>query len=112
MVALGVASYFYQAHGKATGVLLLALASSPGWRSPSRGPSSPPRWLRPGRRSLIAGEFLPALVSSQRAIAQSSVSAVHTAIFNRPGTPAALQITMLIFATIPFLLAARLILTK
>ena len=109
IVALGAASYAYQPHGNATGVLILALVVA-GLAVTLTGPLvAAPLALGAG---LIGGEYLPTLVSGGMAATQSSVNAMHMALFNRPGTPAALQVAMLIIAALPFAWAARLILSR
>lgn len=109
VVALGAASYAYQPHGNATGVLILALVVA-GLAVTLTGPLvAAPLALGAG---LIGGEYLPTLVSGGMAATQSSVNAMHMALFNRPGTPAALQVAMLIIAALPFAWAARLIVSR
>jgi hypothetical protein len=108
MVALGASSYAYQPKGTATGVLLLALAVA-GFAVAVTGPLvAAPLAMGAG---LIGAEFLPTLVTSRlgSAVSQSSVSAMHVAIYNRPGTPTALQLAMLVLAALPFAAAARLL---
>jgi hypothetical protein len=109
IVAVGASSYLYQGHGKATGVLLLALVIA-GLAVSLTGPlvAAPLTAIA----ALIAGEFLPALVSKHRGVTQASVNATHIAIFNHPGTPAPLQFLLLIVAALPFAFAARLILRR
>jgi hypothetical protein len=106
VVVLGAASFAYQSHGRATGVLLLALVIA-SLAVMVTGPlvAAPLAALA----GLIAGEYLPTLVSSTRAVTQRSVNDLHQAIYNHPGTPTGLQIVLLIVAAIPFALAARLI---
>lgn len=109
VVALGAASYAYQPHGNATGVLILALVVA-GLAVTLTGPLvAAPLALGAG---LIGGEYLPTLVSGGMGATQSSVNAMHMALFNRPGTPAALQVAMLIIAALPFAWAARLIVSR
>ena len=107
IVALGAASYVYQPHGSATGVLLLALAVA-GLAVTLTGPLvAAPLALGAG---LIGGEYLPTLISNDTAATANSVNAMHLALYNRPGTPTALQVALLIVAAVPFVWAARLIL--
>ena len=109
IVALGAASYAYQPHGSATGVLVLALAVA-GLAVTLTGPLvAAPLALGAG---LLAGEYLPSLVSNGMAATQSSVNAMHMALYDRPGTPTALQVAMLVVAAVPFAWAARLILSR
>ena len=109
IVALGAASFVYQGHGRATGVLLLALAVA-ATAVLLTGPlvAAPLAALA----GLIGGEYLPALVSSHQVAAQRAVSDFHVAVYNRPGTPTVLQVAALVIAAVPFALAARLILTR
>lgn len=109
IVAVGASSYLYQGHGKATGVLLLALAIA-GLAVSLTGPlvAAPLAAIA----AVIGGEYLPALVSKHRGVTQSAVNAIHVAIFNRPGTPSPLQILLLIAAAVPFAFAARLVLRR
>jgi hypothetical protein len=107
IVALGAASYVYEPHGKASGVLLLSLAVA-GLAVTLTGPLlAAPLAAAAG---LIGGEFLPGLLTSSMTVTQASVNDLHVAIFNHPGTPKALQIAALALAAIPFAIAARLIL--
>ncbi len=109
IVVLGAASYFYQPHGAATGVLVLALAVA-GIAVTLSGPLvAAPLALGAG---LLGGEYLPTLVSSGTAATNSSVNAMHEALFNQPGTPTALQVALLVVAALPFVWAARLILFR
>jgi hypothetical protein len=109
IVALGAASYVYQPHGTATGVLLLALAVA-GLAVVLTGPlvAAPLTALA----GLIAGEFLPALLRSRQVVTQRSVNDLHVAIFNHPGTPTVLQLVVLVIAAIPFAFALRLVLWR
>ena len=109
IVVLGAASYFYQPHGSATGVLVLALAVA-GIAVTLSGPLvAAPLALGAG---LLGGEYLPTLISNGTAATSSSVNAMHLALYNRPGTPTALQVALLIVAALPFAWAARLILFR
>ena len=106
IVAVGAASYEYQPHGAATGVLLLALAVA-GLAVALTGPLVAfPLALAAG---IIGASFLPTLFSDHYAATQRGVSALHQAIFNRPGQPLALQIVLLIVALLPFAWAAKLV---
>lgn len=108
VVALGASSFAYQSRGHATGVLLLALVVA-GFAIAVTGPLvAAPLAMGAG---LIGAQFLPTLVTSRvgSAVSQSSVSAMHMAIYNRPGTPLALQIAMLVIAALPFAAAVRLL---
>lgn len=107
IVALGAASYVYHSQGHATGVLLLALAVG-ALAVVVTGPLvAAPLTLGAG---LIGGEYLPTLVNNRLAASTSSVNAVHMAIYNKPGTPAALEVALLIVAILPFAWAAKLVL--
>jgi hypothetical protein len=110
VVALGACSYAYQPKGSASGVLLLALLVA-AFAVAVTGPLvAAPLAMGAG---LIGAEFLPTLVTSRlgSAVSQGSVNAMHLALYNRPGTPAALQIAMLVVAALPFAFAARLLLS-
>jgi hypothetical protein len=106
VVALGAASYLYQPHGKATGALLLTLAIA-AIAVALTGPlvAAPLAALA----GLIGGEFLPALLRSSQVVTQRSVSDLHQAIYDHPGTPNALRLLVLVIAAIPFAAAARLV---
>lgn len=109
VVALGAASFAYQPHGAAAGVLALAVVVA-GLAVTLTGPLlAAPLALGAG---LIGGEYLPTLVSGGLAASRSSVNAMHLALYNRPGTPGALQVAMLVVAALPFVWAARLILLR
>ena len=106
VAALGAASFAYQPHGKAIGVLLLALLVA-GLAVTLTGPlvAAPLAAVA----ALIGAEFLPGLLSSHRHVVQLSVNDLHVAIYGHPGTPAGLQVVLLIVALVPFAFAARLI---
>jgi hypothetical protein len=103
---LGLASFFYQPHGHAAGVLVLALVVA-GLAVALTGPlvAAP----LAGVAGLIAAEYLPGLLSSHRHVSQLSVQAMHIALFAKPGTPTWLQLALLVVAAVPFALAARLV---
>lgn len=106
IVAVGAASFFYQPHGKAAGVLLLALAIG-GLAVAVTGPLvAAPLALGAG---LIGAEFLPTLFAKRFAATQGAVQALHQAIYSRPGAPFWLQLVLLIIALLPFAWAAKLV---
>lgn len=106
IVAAGAASYVYQPHGEATGVLVLALVVA-GLAVALTGPLVAfPLALGAG---LIGASYLPTLFSKHFAATQTGVNALHVAIFNRPGQPLALQVVLLIVALVPFAWAAKLV---
>jgi hypothetical protein len=109
VVALGAASFFYQPHGEAAGVLILALVVA-ALAVALTGPlvAAP----LAGAAALIGAEFLPELVTSSNAVSNVAINDVHIAIFNHPGTPFALRVAMLIVAAVPFAAAARLIVAR
>lgn len=106
VAALGAASFAYQPHGKAIGVLLLALLVA-GLTVTLTGPIVAAPLVAVA--TLIGAEFLPGLLSSHRHVPQLSVNDLHFAIYGHPGTPAGLQVILLIVAIVPFAYAARLI---
>lgn len=104
IVAVGAASYVYQPHGEATGVLVLALALA-GLAVALTGPLVAfPLALVAG---LIGASFLPTLFSKHFAATQKGVNALHVAIYNRPGQPLGLEILLLVVALLPFAWAAK-----
>jgi hypothetical protein len=106
VVAVGAASYVYQPHGEASGVLVLALIVA-GLAVALTGPLVAfPLALGAG---LIGASFLPTLLAKHFAATQSGVNALHVAIYNRPGTPVTLQVILLIVAVVPFAWAARMV---
>jgi len=106
IVAVGAASYVYQPHGAATGVLLLALAVA-GLAVALTGPVVAfPLSLLAG---LIGASFLPTLFARHFAATQNGVDALHVAIYDRPGHPLALQIALLVAALLPFAWATKLV---
>ena len=107
LAGLGAASYAYLPHGEATGVLLLAMTMAGLAVTLTGALVAAPLAMGAG---LLGAEFLPALVASHTALGKGSVNAVHLAIYNRPGTPTALQVAMLVLALVPFGLAGRLLL--
>jgi hypothetical protein len=106
LAGLGAASFVYQSHGHAAGVLVLALIVA-GLAVALTGPlvAAP----LAGVAGLIGGEFLPGLVAFGRAATQVSTQDLHIAIYNHPGSPTALRLVALAVATVPFAVAARLI---
>lgn len=108
IVAVGAASYVYQPHGEASGVLVLALVVA-GLAVALTGPVVAfPLALLAG---LIGAAYLPTLFADNFAATQRGVNALHVAIYNRPGQPLALQIVLLIVAVVPFAWAARMVAT-
>lgn len=106
VVAVGAASYVYQPHGEASGVLLLALAIA-GLAVTLTGPLvAAPLALGAG---LIAAEFLPTLFAHRAGVTKSAVEAVHAALWGHPGDPVSLQVALLIVAVLPMAYAARLV---
>ena len=106
IVAVGAASYAYQPHGTAGGVLVLALIMA-GLAVALTGPLVAfPLALTAG---LIGAAFVPTLFSKHFAATQGAVNALHQAIYNRPGQPFALQVIMLIVALLPMAWAVRLV---
>lgn len=109
IVAVGAASYVYQPHGQASGVLVLALAVA-GLAVALTGPVVAfPLSLLAG---LIGAAFLPTLFAKHFAATQNGVDALHVAIYNRHGQPLALQVVLLIVALLPFAWAAKLVATS
>lgn len=109
IVAIGAASYAYQPHGQAGGVLLLALAVA-GLAVALTGPLvALPLALLAG---LIGASYLPTLFAKHFAATQSGVNALHQAIYGRPGQPLALQVVLLIVAVVPFAWAAKMVATS
>lgn len=104
IVAVGAASYAYQPHGEASGVLVLALVGA-GLAVALTGPLVAfPLALLAG---LIGASYVPTLFSKHFAATQDAVNALHQAIYNRPGQPLALQVILLIVALIPLAWAAK-----
>jgi hypothetical protein len=105
VTALGAASFFYQPHGRAAGVLVLALIIG-GLAVALTGPAlvTPLAFAA----TLIGATFLPTLFTHRAAATDASVDSLHEAIYGRPGTPLALQLALLILAALPFAAAARL----
>ena len=109
IVAVGAASYAYQPHGQAGGVLLLALAVA-GLAVALTGPVVAfPLAILAG---LIGASFLPTLFAKHFQATQSGVNALHIAIYGRPGQPLALQVALLIVALLPLAWAAKLVATR
>ena len=106
VLALGAASYLYRPGGQATGALILVLVVAT-----LAVVFTGPLVVAPlaALAGLIAGEFLPGLVQSNRVVTQRSVTELHQAIFADPGTPTLLRLAVLVLALIPFAAAARLV---
>lgn len=107
LVALGALSYVYHPKGIATGELVLALAVA-GLAVVLSGPLL----VAPlaGLAALIGTMFLPQLVSGNASPALNNVNLFHQALTGNPGTPALLQVVLLVIAAIPFAYAGRMIL--
>ena len=106
IVAVGAASYAYQPHGPAGGVLVLALIVA-GLAVALTGPLVAfPLALTAG---LVGAAYVPTLFSKHFAATQDAVNALHEAIYNRPGQPLALQVILLIAALLPMAWAVRLV---
>jgi hypothetical protein len=105
---LGVAGYRYFPHGIATGSLVLALGLAALVAAAAAGPlvATPLAALA----ALIGTEFLPRLVAGSSSVARSEVVTIHHALTNNPGAPLWLEILVLVFAAVPFAVAARLVL--
>ncbi|MGO9582369.1 MAG: hypothetical protein ACLP36_06130 [Acidimicrobiales bacterium] len=106
VAALGVAAFIYLPHGTAIGVAALAFAAA-GIAVVATGPlvAAPLAALA----ALIATAFLPKLLASHSTLPNVPVSALHEALFASAGSPAWLQVAVLVIAAAPFALAARLI---
>ena len=106
VLALGAASYLYRPGGQATGALILVLVVAT-----LAVVFTGPLVVAPlaALAGLIAGEFLPGLVQSNRVVTQRSVTELHQAVFADPGTPTLLRLAVLVLALIPFAAAARLV---
>jgi hypothetical protein len=106
ITAVGAASYVYQPHGEATGVLFLALVLA-GLAVALTGPLVvAPLAFGAG---LIAAEFLPTLFAHRSSVTRAAVEALHTAVWGRPGDPLALQVLLLVIAVLPMVYAVKLI---
>lgn len=104
--ALGALSFVYHPHGKAIGVLILALALG-GLAVTLTGPLvATPLAFGAG---LIGGTFLPGLLRDHDTVTQNSVRDLHLALFNSVGNPAWLQVILLLVAAVPFVFALRLV---
>ncbi len=106
VAALGVAAFIYLPHGTAIGVAALAFAAA-GIAVVATGPlvAAPLAALA----ALIATAFLPKLLASHSTLPNVPVSALHEALFASAGSPAWLQVAVLVIAAAPFALAARVI---
>jgi hypothetical protein len=107
VVALGAAAYVYQPKGVATGEIALAVAVA-ALAVVLTGPlvAAP----LAGLAGLIGVEFLPQLVSGRSSLALANVDTLHLALTGSAGTPAVLQVLVLVVAAVPFAFAARLLL--
>lgn len=106
IVAVGAASYAYQPHGVAAGVLVLALVVA-GLAVALTGPLVAfPLALAAG---LVGATYVPTLFAKHFAATQGAVDAVHQAIYGRPGQPFALQVVLLIVALLPMAWGVKLV---
>jgi hypothetical protein len=109
ILALSAASFAYHPHGVAAGTIVLALAVA-GVAVAVSGPLVVlPLCALAG---LICGQWLPRILDVHSDLPGSPVDAVHQAVWSHPGTPTALRIALLVFAGIPFAVAARLVVAK
>ena len=107
VVALGALSFAYQPRGVAAGELVLALVAAV-----AAVALSGPLVVAPlaGLAALIGTQYLPQIVSGNSSLALNNVDLMHQALTGNPGTPAVLQVVLLIVAAVPFAYAGRLIL--
>lgn len=106
ITAVGAASYVYEPHGNATGVLFLALALA-GAAVTLSGPFVvAPLCLGAG---LIAASFVPTLFDHRPEATRSAVEALHEAIWGAPGDPVGLQVALLVVALVPMAYAVKLL---
>jgi hypothetical protein len=107
IVALGAVAFAYQPRGVAAGELVLALVVA-GLAVVLTGPLV----VAPlaGLAALIGTQFLPQLVSGNSSLALDNVDLFHQALTGNPGTPAVLQVVLLVVAAVPFAFAGRMIL--
>jgi hypothetical protein len=107
IVALGIAAYFYQPKGIATGEIALALAVAA-----VAVMASGPLVAAPlaGLAGLIGAEFLPQIVTGHSNLATANVANMHQALTNSAATPTWLQVILLAIAAVPFAFAGRLLL--
>lgn len=106
LAVFGAASFAYQAHGNALGVITLALVVGAGALALT-GPlvTAPLCALA----ALVGAEFLPRLLQSAPHLPNAPVSELHQALLSTSGTPLWLQLVMLVIAVVPFAFAARLV---
>jgi hypothetical protein len=104
--AVGAASYVYQPHGDATGVLLLALALAAIAVTLSGPLVVAPLCFGAG---LIGASFVPTLFDHRAQVTRSAVEALHTAVWGGPGDPLGLQLVLLVVALIPMAYAVKLL---
>ena len=109
VAVLGATSFVYQPHGAAVGAVILGLVVG-GLAVALAGPlvAAPLAALA----GLIGGSYLPHLVAHDNAVDGAAVRAMHTALFARPGDPAALRVVLLVLAVVPFALALRWVLHR
>lgn len=107
IVALGALGFAYQPRGVAAGEFVLALAVAGLAVALSGALLAAPL---AGLAALIGTMYLPQLVSGNSSLALTNVDLFHQALTGNPGTPAILQVVLLIVAAIPFAYAGRLIL--
>jgi len=104
VVVLGVIGFAYHPQGNAAGSLVLVLVLA-GLAVVLTGPLlAAPLCAGAG---LLAGSYLPSLFSRHQVATQDALSALHVALFDRPGHPVWLQVVGLFLAAIPFAMAAR-----
>jgi hypothetical protein len=109
LALLGAASFVYQSHGAATEAVVLGLVIG-GIAVLATGPlvAAPLAALA----GLIAATYLPRLLLHARPLQASAVSAMHTALFARPGQPTGLEVGLVVVAVVPFVLALRWVLRR
>jgi hypothetical protein len=109
LVVVGAASYIYQDHGHAAGVLLLTVIVG-GLAVALTGPlvAAP----LTGLAALIGATFLPDLLRGGHRVTQLSCNDLHLAFYGTAGTPDWLRVVVLVVAAVPFFFAARLVLWR
>lgn len=109
LLGLSVASLAYHPHGVATGGIVMAVVVAG-----AAVALSGPLVVLPlcALAGLICGQWLPRILDVHSDLPGAPVAAIHQAVWSNPGTPTPLRIVVLVFAAIPFAVAARLVVAK
>jgi hypothetical protein len=109
LLGLGVAAYAYQPGRTASEALVVAVVLAAVAILASGPLVAAPLCALAG---LIGVEFVPRLLANRAAMSNDAAAAVHQAVYHTGGSSLALQAGVVVLAVVPFVLIARLILSR